>query len=89
MASEKRLKIQNKLGLHARPAALFVQTASKYTSEIKVEKDGEEVNGKSILGLMSLAAAYHDVITLMAEGEDESKAVEGLGELIESKFGEE
>ena len=89
MAVEKKVSIQNKLGLHARPAALFVQTASKYRSEIKVEKAGEEVNGKSILGLMSLAAAHRDVITLKAEGEDAVEAIEGLEGLIESKFGEE
>ena len=89
VAVEKNVKIKNKLGLHARPAALFVQAASKYKSEIKVEKAGEEVNGKSILGLMSLAAAHHDAITLKAEGEDATEAIDRLEGLIESKFGEE
>lgn len=81
--------VKNKTGLHARPAALFVQAANKFKSEIFIEKEGKKVNAKSIMGVMSLAVSQGTQITISAEGEDEKEAVEKLVELIESKFGEE
>lgn len=87
--AQRELTILNKLGIHARPAAQFVKTASKFTSEISVEKDGEEVDGKSIMGLMMLAAGNGSVIIVAAEGEDEEAALEALTDLIERKFEED
>lgn len=81
--------IKNKFGLHARPSASFVQTASRFRSEIKVEKDGHVADGKSILDLMMLAAAQGNQITLKVEGEDAEAALEALGNLIEGRFGED
>lgn len=87
--AEREFTIQNKLGIHARPAAQFVKTASKFSAEIRVEKDGEEVDGKSIMGLMMLAAGNGSIITVIAEGTDADVALEALGQLIEKKFEEE
>lgn len=87
--AQRELTIQNKLGIHARPAAQFVKTASKFSSEIRVEKDGEEVDGKSIMGLMMLAAGNGSVIVVAAEGEDEHDALEALTDLINRKFEED
>ncbi len=81
--------ITNKHGLHARPAAQFVKIAGRFKSEIKVVKDGLEINGKSIMGIMMLAAEPGSEITLLITGEDESAAFEALKELIELKFYEE
>lgn len=81
--------IKNRLGLHARAAALLVKTANRFSSEIIIEKDGIEVNGKSIMGILMLAAAKGTKITLKAEGKDAVEAIQSLGKLIESKFGEE
>jgi phosphotransferase system HPr (HPr) family protein len=81
--------IKNKFGLHARPSASFVQTASRYRSEIKVEKDGQVADGKSIMDLMMLAAAQGTSITINAQGEDDLEALEALGTLIEGRFGED
>lgn len=86
---EKTIIVKNKTGLHARPAAMFVQTANKFKSEIFVEKEGKKVNAKSIMGVMSLAVSQGTTITILAQGEDEKDAVEALVELVESKFGEE
>lgn len=86
---ERSLKIQNRLGLHARAAALFVQTASKYASNITIEKEGVEVNGKSIMGIMMLAAARGSDVVIRADGRDEDDAVDGMTRLIEDKFYEE
>lgn len=84
------LTICNSLGLHARPAALFVQTANKYPEcDIKVNKDGNVVNGKSIMGLMMLAAAQGNEITIEASGKDADKALQELVQLVKNKFGEE
>ncbi|ABA89171.2 phosphocarrier protein HPr [Syntrophotalea carbinolica DSM 2380] len=85
---KKRFTIINKLGLHARAAALFVQTASKFTSEVTVSKDGEEVSGKSIMGILMLAAAQGSHIELAISGQDAQHAMEALGELIDNGFGE-
>ncbi len=86
---ERSLKIQNRLGLHARAAALFVQTASKFASNITIEKEGVEVNGKSIMGIMMLAAAKGSDVVIRADGRDEKDAVDGMSRLIEDKFYEE
>ena len=75
--------------MHARPAALFVKTAHRFTSQVLVEKDGEVVNGKSIMGLMMLAAGPGSKITVAAEGEDASKAVSELESLLKRKFDED
>lgn len=81
--------IVNKLGLHARPAALFVKTSNRFESDISVEKDGEQVNGKSIMGLMMLAAGCGSKIRIKATGPDAREAVEELEKLITRKFDEE
>jgi phosphocarrier protein HPr len=81
--------IRNRLGLHARAAALLVKTANRFVSEITLEKDGLEVNGKSIMGILMLAASRGSRITLKGEGKDSAEAIRALGELIENKFGEE
>ncbi len=85
----KTLIIKNKFGLHARPSASFVQTASRYRAEIRVEKDGQVADGKSIMDLMMLAAAKGTPITINAQGEDASEALEALEVLIEGRFGED
>ena len=87
--TERSVKIQNRLGLHARAAALFVQTATKYKSDVTLEKDGVEVNGKSIMGLMMLAAAKGCEVTVRASGPDEAEALETIAALIMDKFHEE
>src|SRR5205814_1599579 len=82
--------VSNKLGIHARPAALFVKTANRFTCEIFVEKDGEKVNGKSIMGLMMLAAGPGSKLTVHAEGRDASAALSEIEALItKRKFDEE
>lgn len=87
--TSKDLTIQNRNGLHARPAALFVKTSSRFHSEVWVEKDGEKVNGKSIMGLMMLAAGKGSVLRITAEGEDAVKMMQELEHLISTRFGEE
>jgi len=82
----KEVIVNNKLGIHARPAAQFVKTASQFESDIRVEKDEEEVDGKSIMGLMMLAAGYESSLTITTEGADEDAALEALVGLIESNF---
>src|SRR5271166_4404256 len=81
--------VANKLGIHARPAAMFVKTANRFSCDIFVEKDGEKVNGKSIMGLMMLAAGPGSKLTMSAHGQDASQALEEIGSLIQRKFGEE
>ena len=85
----KELTIANKLGIHARPAAVFVKTANRFASEILVEKDGEKINGKSIMGLMMLAAGPGSKLTVSAQGQDASQALAELEILIKRKFDEE
>jgi phosphocarrier protein len=85
----KEFTINNKLGLHARPAAMFVKLANTFSAEIWVEKDGEQVNGKSIMGLMMLAAPGGSTIEVSTEGEDAEAAIEALGKLVEGGFQEE
>jgi|SRR5215469_9296394 len=86
---QKEVTVLNKLGLHARPAAMFVRIANKHRADIWVEKDGEQVNGKSIMGLMMLAAGQGTRLTLSAEGVDGEKALQELELLIERRFDEE
>ncbi|MDD2319321.1 MAG: HPr family phosphocarrier protein [Geobacteraceae bacterium] len=85
----KEFVIPNKLGLHARASALLVKTANRFCSDIKIEREDIEVNGKSIMGIMMLAAAKGSVIRVKVGGEDEEEAMTVLGELIEDGFGEE
>lgn len=84
----KSFKITNELGLHARAAAQFVKIASRFSSEILVKKDSREVNGKSIMGILMLAAARGSEIRVVISGEDASEALSALQALIENKFGE-
>jgi phosphocarrier protein len=86
---EKEITVTNRLGLHARPAAKVVQTASEFKSEIVLKRDDLQVNGKSIMGVMMLAAEMGSKILIRAEGEDEIRAVEALASLFQDKFGEE
>lgn len=79
---EKEFIILNQQGLHARPAALFVQIAAKYDSKITVIKDGESVNGKSIMGILMLGANYQSKVILITDGEDAEKAIEDLGDFL-------
>lgn len=83
------LEIKNNLGLHARPAAMFVQTAATFISDISVEKDGECVNGKSLMGLLMLAAGKGTIIKVTVRGEDSDKASAALEDLINRKFDED
>jgi phosphocarrier protein HPr len=85
----KILVVQNKLGIHARPAALFAKTANRFKSDVFVEKDGETINAKSIMGLMMLAAGPGSKILIIAKGPDAGEAVKAIEDLLESKFGED
>ena len=85
---ERDIEIKNKLGLHARAAAKLVHTAARYKSDIKIRKGEEEVDGKSILGILLLAAGRGSVIAVKANGEDEAAAIDGIQELIDRKFDE-
>lgn len=86
--TEQRVEIVNRLGLHARAAAKLVHLASGYRSRITLEVDGEEVDAKSILGILLLAAGQGTTVTLRSEGEDESAALQGVTQLFADKFGE-
>ena len=86
---ERELAIRNRLGLHARAAAKFVQTASRFKSEVKIRKNGEEVDGKSILGLLLLAASQGTQITVAVSGEDEDAAFSAVEGLIIRSFDED
>jgi phosphocarrier protein len=85
---ERNVTIANKNGLHARPAAEIVKTAAKFKADITLVRDDLEVNGKSIMGVMMLAAEYGSTLRLRADGPDAEAAVSALANLIESKFGE-
>ena len=85
----KDVVVQNQLGLHARPASMFVKTATKFASEIMVKKEDESVNGKSIMGLMMLAASHGTTLTVTAEGSDATDAVNELEDLVNRNFEEE
>src|SRR3954453_12488970 len=85
----REMVIENRLGLHARPAAMFVRVASKFRSEVWVAKEAEEVNGKSIMGLMMLAAGQGSKLQVRCEGPDAEEAMEDLEALINAKFNED
>jgi len=87
-ARKVTLLIQNQLGLHARPAALFVQMANRFKSDIEVQKGRTKANGKSIMGIMTLAAGRGSQIIIRAKGEDASKAITSFTKLIRGNFGE-
>jgi phosphocarrier protein len=85
---EHAVKVSNPLGLHARPSAMLVQTASKFKSDIWISKDGREVNAKSMLGVMTLAAEMGSTLIIRANGPDEDKAIDALIRIFEMRFGE-
>ena len=85
---KKDLRIENKLGLHARAAAQIVKAASGFNSRVLLSKDGIEVDGKSIMGIMMMAAARGSTILVSAEGDDEDRALAGMEKLFKEKFGE-
>jgi phosphocarrier protein len=87
--AERTFTIVNKLGLHARAAARLVQTAAKFKSDIQVEREGQTVNGKSIMGVLMLAAAQGTQVTVRTAGDDADQAMDALGALIEDGFGED
>jgi phosphocarrier protein HPr len=87
--TEAELLIRNQLGLHARACALFVKTAARFAAAVYVRRDDLEVNGKSIMGVMMLAAEEGSTIRVRAEGPDEQEAVKALRELVDGKFGGE
>jgi len=89
MKATRELTVQNKLGIHARPAAMFVKTANQFDCDIFVEKDGERVNGKSIMGLMMLAAGHGSKLTVQADGSDANRALQELESLLQRKFDED
>jgi phosphocarrier protein len=88
-SASREVTVTNKLGVHARPAAMFVKAANRFESEIMVEKDGERVNGKSIMGLMMLAAGQGSTLIITATGRDADAAVRELESLFQRKFDEE
>ena len=88
MIAEKRIVIKNKSGLHARPAAIFVQVANKYDSEVIVKKGKLEINGKSIMGILMLAAGKGSQVTLKVDGEDAEKAMAELEGVLAGEFEE-
>ena len=87
--TEKKITIKNRAGIHARPAAMLVQTANQFASDIYFEKDSERINGKSIMGIITLGATYDSELNIIAEGADEQEAVSALAELFDRKFEEE
>ncbi len=88
MALKRTFTVNNKLGIHARPAAQFVKIASRFESEIRVEKDEEEIDGKSIMGLMMLAAGHGSELLVSADGSDEEDAINALEDLVNRNFEE-
>lgn len=89
MVEIKTFELKNKLGMHARPAAAFVKIAQQFKSDIYIERNGQTINGKSILGILTLACPYNGKLTIRAEGPDVPAAMKALGNLIENKFGED
>lgn len=86
---EHEVTIRNKAGLHTRPASMLVRTASEYEADVFLRSDGYEINGKSVIGVMTLAAGQGSTLTLVVDGEDEEAAAEALVGLFEDGFGEE
>lgn len=85
----KEVTIKNRAGIHARPAALLVQTANEFESQIYFEKENNRINGKSIMGIITLGAGYGTALTISAEGSDEEAAVDAIIQLFENRFEEE
>jgi phosphocarrier protein len=88
LTETKTLKLKNKLGMHARSAASFVKVAQQFKAKIYIERNGQTVNGDSILDILTLGCPYGGILTIKAEGDDASMAIEQLEKLIENKFGE-
>jgi len=86
--AEREVRIRNRLGMHARAAVKFVQTANTFKSEVKVIKDDQEANGKSIMGLLTLVAAHGVTMTVVCDGDDAAAAASALAELVGTGFGE-
>ncbi|HVP19437.1 MAG TPA: HPr family phosphocarrier protein [Spirochaetia bacterium] len=86
---ERIVTIRNRAGMHARPAALLVKTASEFESRIYIEKDSERVNGKSIMGVITLGATYNTPLKIIADGPDEALALDAIEKLFENRFEEE
>ena len=86
--AEREVQVRNKLGMHARAAVKFVQTANGFKSDVTVIKDGQEANGKSIMGLLTLVAAHGVTMNVVCDGDDAAAAVAALAELVASGFGE-
>jgi len=86
---EREVTVTNRAGIHARPAAMIVQTASRFESRIMLGKDNEEINAKSIMGIITLGAGYDTVLTMRVEGSDEQEAADALASLFENRFQEE
>jgi phosphocarrier protein HPr len=84
----REVTIRNRLGMHARAAVKFVQTANRFRSEVKVIKDGQEANGKSIMGLLTLVAAHGVTMTIVCAGDDAAPAADALAQLVATGFGE-
>ena len=89
MTETRTLKLKNKLGMHARSAASFVKVAQQFKAKIYIERDGQTVDGDSILDILTLGCPYGGMLTIKAEGDDASMAIEELEKLIENKFGED
>ena len=87
--TSKTVTIKNRAGIHARPAALIVNTANQFDSDIYLEKDSMRINGKSIMGIITLGASYKTEITIIAEGPDEAEAIEAIEKLFENRFEED
>jgi len=88
MKISKRLEVKNRLGLHARAAALLVQTVSRFSSEVKISKDGQVVDGRSIIGLLTLGAAKGSRVRVEAKGNDAEESLKAIEELFEKRFDE-
>jgi phosphocarrier protein len=86
---EKKITIRNRLGLHARAAVKFVNLANRYSSSVRIVKNSDEVDGKSILGILTLAASQGTQVKLVVSGRDEAQAMKALCELVRNRFGEE
>ena len=89
MTETRTLKLKNKLGMHARSAASFVKVAQQFKAKIYIERDGQTVNGDSILDILTLGCPYGGMLTIKAEGDDALMAIQELEKLIENKFGED
>jgi phosphocarrier protein len=87
--AERMVTIKNRAGVHARPAALIVQTANQFAADVFLEKDGDSINAKSIMGIITLGAAYNSEIRVRAEGPDDEEAVAAVAHLFETRFEEE